>query len=58
MKINDQYFLGRKHHPIQLWYVDLGFLLLLDVSSSSSSSLFGMFVTLYLSMNINLNMFG
>ncbi|MCG7218590.1 hypothetical protein ACMBCN_02435 [Candidatus Liberibacter asiaticus] len=43
-------------------YLDLSFLLLLDLSSSSfsssSSSPFRMFVGLYLSKNMNLNMFG
>ncbi|MCG7218701.1 hypothetical protein ACMBCN_03120, partial [Candidatus Liberibacter asiaticus] len=48
-------FQERKHHPSQLWYLDLGFLLLLDLYHSSS--IFRMFVRLYLFMNNNLNMF-
>ncbi|MFU0443536.1 hypothetical protein ACMBCN_01900 [Candidatus Liberibacter asiaticus] len=38
-----------------MWYLDLGFLLLLDLYSSYSS-LFRIFVGLYLSMNMDLNM--
>ncbi|MCG7218441.1 hypothetical protein ACMBCN_01460 [Candidatus Liberibacter asiaticus] len=40
-----------------MWYLNLRFLLLLDLSSSSSS-LFRMIIGFYLSINMNLNMFG
>ncbi|MCG7218717.1 hypothetical protein ACMBCN_03225, partial [Candidatus Liberibacter asiaticus] len=43
-----------KHHPSQLWYLNIGSLLLLDIFSYSS--LFRMLIGYYLSMNMNLNM--
>ncbi|MCG7218625.1 hypothetical protein ACMBCN_02625 [Candidatus Liberibacter asiaticus] len=45
--------MGMKHHPNQLWYLNLGYLLLLDISFSSFFS--RIYVRLYLSININPN---
>ncbi|MCG7218679.1 hypothetical protein ACMBCN_03005 [Candidatus Liberibacter asiaticus] len=46
--------MGRECYPNHWWYFDLGYLL--DISSSSSLS--SMYVRLYLSMTMNLNMSG